>query len=72
MGPFPEIDKRRWKISSGGGEAPRWSSKGDEIFFRGPSGSMMAAQVTLTPTFAPGRVTELFSDPSSAEFARTQ
>jgi serine/threonine-protein kinase len=68
VGPFPEMDKRRWKISAGGGEAPRWSSKGDEIFFRGPSGNMMAAQVTLTPTFAPGKVTELFSNPSSAEF----
>ena len=48
---------------------PGWrAAKGDEIFFRGPNGSMMAAQVTLTPTFAISEVIELFSNPSRAEF----
>ena len=68
VGPFPDLESRRWKISSGGGEHPRWSAKGDEIFFLGPSGSMMAAQVVLTPTFDHGKVTELFSNPPRAQF----
>jgi serine/threonine-protein kinase len=69
VGPFPAMGQRRWKISSGGGALPRWSDQGDEIFFYGPSGSMMAAQVELTPTFVPGKVIELFSHPSEAEFS---
>ena len=68
VAPFPEMDQRRWQISSGGGDTPLWSAKGDEIFFRGPSGSMMAAQVTLTPTFAHGTGTELFSNPSNGDY----
>jgi Tol biopolymer transport system component len=66
--PFPDLETRLSKISSGGGEHPLWSAKGDEIFFRDPSGSMMAAQVALTPTFAPGKVTELFSNPPRGEY----
>jgi Tol biopolymer transport system component len=65
VGPYPDLGSRKWKISSGGGQHPFWSRSGDEIFFRGPTGSMMAAQVTLEPTFAPGKITELF--PNSKE-----
>jgi Tol biopolymer transport system component len=69
VAPFPDMESRpRWKISSGGGDQPLWSRKGDEIFFRGPTGSMLAAQVTFTPTFVPGKVIELFPNPSRAEY----
>jgi Tol biopolymer transport system component len=68
VGPFPDLGSRRWKISDGGGASPVWSSKGNEIFFRGPGGSMMAAQVALEPTFAPGEVMELFPNPSPGTF----
>jgi hypothetical protein len=65
VGPYPDVGSRRWKISSGGGRHPLWSRRGDEIYFVGPTGNVMAAQVELTPTFAPGKVTELF--PNSSE-----
>jgi hypothetical protein len=68
VGPFPDMGARRWKISTSGGGLPFWSPKGDEIFFRGPTGSMMSAQVTLEPTFAPGKVTELFPNPSPEKY----
>jgi Tol biopolymer transport system component len=68
VAPFLDASSRRWKISSGGGSAPLWSPRGDEIFFLGPTGAMMAAKVELEPTFVLGEVAELFPNPSRAEF----
>ena len=47
----------RWQISSEGGEEPRWSPKGDELYFRNDT-RFMAAHVTPGATFqyAPPRM----------------
>ncbi len=53
---------RRWQISSGGGRQPLWSRDGRELFYRDFGGGMLAASVTLTPTFAPGPAVKLFEN----------
>jgi DNA-binding winged helix-turn-helix (wHTH) protein/Tol biopolymer transport system component len=52
----------RWQISSGGGRQPLWSRDGRELFYRDFGGGMLAASVTLTPTFAPGPAVKLFEN----------
>ena len=56
--PFPGPGGR-WQVSKDGGNEPRWSPAGHEIFFRaGPA--ILAAAVQVGATFAPGEVRELF------------
>ena len=40
----------RWQVSTGGGEEPRWSPDGKEIFYRNNT-SLMVVNVALRPTF---------------------
>jgi Tol biopolymer transport system component len=56
--PFPGPGGR-WQVSKDGGNEPRWSHTGREIFFRAGQGVMSAA-VLAGATFAPGEVRELF------------
>lgn len=49
--PFPKAAEGRRQVSSAGGDEPLWSPSGREIFFRAPSGEMMAVPVTTTPAF---------------------
>jgi serine/threonine-protein kinase len=61
--PYPDAYAGgRWQISSGGGRQPLWSHDGHELFYRDFGGAMLATSVTLTPTFAPGRVVKLFEN----------
>ena len=48
----------RWQISTNGGEQPRWSRKGNEIFYRNGS-KMMSVTVQATP-FSAAKPVELF------------
>jgi len=50
--PFPNPQQARWSISSTGGSAPRWSPRGDELFYLDLQSRMVAAQVTTAPSFA--------------------
>jgi len=47
-----------WRVSSGGGRAPRWRADGREIFYAGPS-SMMAAPVSTESGFSAGAAVAL-------------
>ena len=38
--PFPNIDEGKWQISSAGGQSPKWSPNGLELFFSRPSESV--------------------------------
>jgi serine/threonine-protein kinase len=58
--PFPNAADRREKISVDGGRYPRWSSKGDELFYVTPEGAMMAVPIMLTPKPVIGRPSKLF------------
>jgi eukaryotic-like serine/threonine-protein kinase len=48
--PFPPSDGK-WKISTAGGEQPRWRSDGKELFYVAADGKMVAAPVK--PTVGP-------------------
>jgi Tol biopolymer transport system component len=47
-----------WRVSNGGGNAPRWRGDGREIFYAGPS-SMMAAPVSTDSGFTAGAAAAL-------------
>jgi len=58
--PFPDADRGRWQISTGGGTRPLWARSGKELFYLGPSGAVMSASVEGGSTFRAGRPTRLF------------
>ena len=58
--PFPEIDRGRWPISTGGGSRPLWAPHGKELFYLGPSGAVMSVPVQGGSTFTAGNPTKLF------------
>ena len=53
--PFPDVDSGRWQVSIDGGHDPRWSPKGDRLFFVSISGSdLMVTDITTSPAFKSG------------------
>ena len=48
-----------WRVSTGGGEQPRWAGNGREIFFLA-DGKIMAAPVSTAAAFDPGTPVALF------------
>jgi Tol biopolymer transport system component len=66
--PSPERSRRepdpaggQWQISTAGGLYPRWRRDGQELYYLGPTGALMAAPITVTgSTVAPGAPVMLF------------
>ena len=54
-------------ISTDGGQWPRWSPKGDELFYR-RGRAMMVVPVDLEPSFRPGTPELLFDGPYAEWF----
>jgi serine/threonine protein kinase/Tol biopolymer transport system component len=52
----------RRQVSTDGGEEPRWSARGDELFYRNGE-TWMAVSVTQGATFTAGRPQTLFAGP---------
>ncbi len=50
----------QWQISAAGGDKPRWSRDGKEIFYIALDGMMMAVPVKSGTAFAPGVAAPLF------------
>ena len=62
--PFPDVNRGRWQVSTSGGLQPVWARNGREIFFRLPSGALMAAAVdTSASSFSSGVPKRLFEGP---------
>jgi eukaryotic-like serine/threonine-protein kinase len=59
--PFPEVDKRRTKISQSGGDSPLWSSDGRELFYRAGD-TVVAVSVKTGTTFSHDAPRKLFQD----------
>lgn len=59
--PYPDVDRAKWQISSGGADQPLWSTDGRELLFRAePDGSVMSVTVdTRSDVLAFGRPTEV-------------
>jgi serine/threonine-protein kinase len=62
--PYPEVNPRR-KISANGGTAPRWGSRGKELFYR-IGGKVMAVNVETRRDLVAGTPHELFDGPYGA------
>jgi len=57
---FPN-SRAKFKVSTNGGNRPRWRRDGRELFYLSPDGKMMAVEVKATAaTFDTGRPRELF------------
>src|SRR5581483_11764435 len=50
----------KWQISTSGGAAPRWSSKGDHIFYISPDRKVMSVPVSIGATLQAGDPKPLF------------
>jgi serine/threonine-protein kinase len=59
--PFPNVNAGKFQVSGAGGTAPRWSHKGDEIFFQTAAQDMVTARVRTMPAFGVVSTTRLFS-----------
>ena len=42
----------KWVVSTSGGTIPRWSHRGDELFYMDPRSKLVAVQVATTPSFS--------------------
>jgi eukaryotic-like serine/threonine-protein kinase len=51
----------QWTISVTGGDKPRWSRDGKELFYIATDGKMMAVPIKVGPTFEPGVPIPLFN-----------
>jgi Tol biopolymer transport system component len=59
--PFPNTGGARWQVSNGGGDEPRWSADGRELFFLDPGQRLIVAEVRAGATFAVAGQHPLFS-----------
>jgi serine/threonine-protein kinase len=50
--PFPDVGAGKFVVSPSGGETPRWSHSGRELFYRTLGNDFVAAEVRTAPTFA--------------------
>ena len=58
---YPDL-AAKWQISNQGGYAPRWSPKGDQLFYRYGAG-ILAVSIETEPDFKPGRPQLVFEKP---------
>jgi serine/threonine protein kinase/Tol biopolymer transport system component len=59
--PFPQVDRGRWQISTGGATRPVWARNGRELFYLDASSALTAVPVgTSGPTFTFGGPSKLF------------
>jgi serine/threonine-protein kinase len=60
--PFPNVDDRRWQISTDRGSSPVWSADGKELFFIS-QGRAVSVSVETVPTFRPSAPRTMFELP---------
>jgi eukaryotic-like serine/threonine-protein kinase len=60
VAPFPNVATTKWQVSRAGGTNPRWSNRGDELFYRA-EGFLVSVPVSTKPTFSSGTPKRLFS-----------
>ena len=59
--PFATPGSAKWAVSPNGGSTPRWSPRGDELFYLDLHSSLVAAAVNTAPSFAITNTRVLFS-----------
>jgi Tol biopolymer transport system component len=65
--PFPDASAGKWMVSNGGGVEPRWSRDGKELFYFSGQ-TLMAAPISVQPTFSNGPPVALFDAPVQPGF----
>ena len=60
----------KWQVSYSGGDAPRWSADGKELYYLTPNWKVMEVDVTTSPTFQAGTPKLLFQAPQQANGTR--
>ena len=60
--PFPE-GEGQWQVSTQGGDQPRWSKDGKELFYV-EADTLMAVEVSTRPSFTAAATTRLFQHPN--------
>ena len=59
--PFPDVNTGKVQVSTAGGNSPRWSHRGGELFYINNGQEMMAARVRAASSFAVVGQQRLFS-----------
>jgi hypothetical protein len=59
--PFATPSAAKWAVSTNGGTNPRWSHRGDEIFYLDSRSNLVAARIATTPAFTVQGSRVLFS-----------
>ena len=67
--PFPDVNSRRWKVSTTGGTRPIWTRGGQELVYVSLTGALMGVEVARGPSWAASPPTLLvkegyFTNPS--------
>jgi len=55
VGPFPDVDRGRWKVSTSGGRSPLWAPNGRELFYLDTNGFLTRVPVETSDTFDYGK-----------------
>src|SRR5258708_822225 len=63
VSPFPTFTSK-WQVSRGGGEEPRWRGDGKELYYLGPDGKLMAADIKTATGFEAETPSALFQTPT--------
>jgi eukaryotic-like serine/threonine-protein kinase len=61
----------KWQVSRGGGAEPRWRADGKELYYLGPTGTLMAVPVEAGGAFSSGAPTPLFQVRGRAPISST-
>ena len=62
--PFPDVNQRKWLVSTAGGTDPVWGRSGKELFFINNANDMIAAAVETGTTFSVRGLSRLFALPT--------
>jgi len=73
--PFPDVNRQKWLVSTGGGTQPIWARNGKELFYLAPTGALMSVPVERGATWSAGTPTTVIDRPylrlTSVQVART-
>ena len=70
--PFPDVEARRWPISTSGGRGPLWSPVRNELYYAESPGRLMVVPFDAATEFKAGSPELLFEYPAAeAPFGRT-
>jgi serine/threonine-protein kinase len=65
--PFPDVNKGRSQVSTGGGTQPLWARSGQELFYLAPTGALMSVRVERGAAWTAGTPTKLIDAPYYGE-----